>query len=77
MRVGDVGLYFYLPRLQVSSQIHSYRNFMMLCAALMDQRTQAAYSSLLSTHIPPGVNSLKALIEEAWEHGKHVRPSIL
>jgi len=33
-----------------------------------DQRTQAAYSSLLSTHIPPGVNSLKALIEEAWEH---------
>ncbi|KAH9001470.1 DUF1671-domain-containing protein [Lactarius akahatsu] len=46
-----------------------YRNFMMLCAALMDQPTQAAYSSLLSAHTPPSVNSLKVLIEEAWKHG--------
>ncbi|KAH9030674.1 DUF1671-domain-containing protein, partial [Lactarius pseudohatsudake] len=46
-----------------------HRNFMMLCAALMDQPTQAAYSSLLSAHTPPSVNSLKVLIEEAWGHG--------
>ncbi|KAI9446654.1 peptidase family C78-domain-containing protein [Lactarius indigo] len=46
-----------------------YRNFMMLCAALMDQPTQAAYSSLLNAQTPPSVNSLKVLIEEAWRHG--------
>lgn len=41
----------------------------MLCAALMDQPTQVAYPLLLSAHTPPGVNSLKALIQEAWKHG--------
>ncbi|KAI9466004.1 peptidase family C78-domain-containing protein [Lactarius psammicola] len=46
-----------------------YRNYMMLCAALMDQPTQAAYSLLLSAQTPPSVNSLKVLIEEAWRHG--------
>ncbi|KAH9060064.1 peptidase family C78-domain-containing protein, partial [Lactarius vividus] len=46
-----------------------HRNFMMLCAALMDQPTQAAYSSLLSAQTPPSVNSLRALIEEAWGNG--------
>jgi len=42
---------------------------MMLCAALMDQPTQAAYSLLLSAQTPPSVNGLKVLIEEAWKLG--------
>ncbi|KAH9981503.1 peptidase family C78-domain-containing protein [Lactifluus volemus] len=46
-----------------------YRNFMMACAALMDQHIQPAYSSLLGTPTLPGVRNLQALIEEAWEHG--------
>jgi len=50
---------------------------MMLCAALMDQPTQVAYSLLLSAQTPPSVNNLKVLIEEAWKHGKHTRPSTL
>ncbi|KAH9997516.1 peptidase family C78-domain-containing protein [Russula vinacea] len=41
-----------------------YRNFMMLCAALMDQRVKPEYSFLLSNPIPPGVNNLKVWIEE-------------
>lgn len=43
---------------------------MMLCAALMDQPTQAAYNSLLSSQASPSVNGLKVLIEEAWSSGK-------
>lgn len=43
---------------------------MMLCAALMDQPIQAAYSSLLSSQAPPSVNGLKVLVEEAWKCGK-------
>jgi hypothetical protein len=50
---------------------------MMLCAALMDQPTQAAYPLLLSAQTPPSVNGLKVLIEEAWKHGEHIRPSAL
>ncbi len=63
--------------IRVASRVSSYRNFMMLCAALMDQPTQVAYSLLLSAQTPPSVNSLKVLIEEAWNHGKHIRPSAL
>ncbi|KAI0256488.1 peptidase family C78-domain-containing protein [Lactifluus subvellereus] len=46
-----------------------YRNFMMACAALMDQRIQPAYSSLLGAPTLPGVNNLKVWIEEAWGRG--------
>jgi hypothetical protein len=61
----------FLPiKIQMSSRIFSYRNFMMLCAALMDQPTQAAYNSLFSSQAPPSVNGLKVLIEDAWMHGK-------
>jgi hypothetical protein len=51
----------------------SYRNFMMACAALMDQHIQPAYSSLLGTPTLPGVRNLQALIEEAWEHGEYIQ----
>ena len=46
---------------------------MMACAALMDQRIQPAYSSLLGTPTLPGVNNLKVLIEEAWQHGEYIQ----
>lgn len=49
----------------------SYRNFMMLCAALMDQHMKPEYSFLLSNPIPPGVNNLKVWIEEAWISGEY------
>lgn len=43
---------------------------MMLCAALMDQPTQAVYFSLLSAQAPLSVDGLKVLVEEAWKDGK-------
>lgn len=45
---------------------------MMLCAALMDQRMQPEYLSLLSNPIPPSVNNLKFWIEEAWKSGEYL-----
>jgi hypothetical protein len=66
------GFVFLPSEIRVSSRIYSYRNFMMLCAALMDQPTQAAYSLLISAQTPPSVNGLKVLIEEAWKHGKTI-----
>jgi hypothetical protein len=49
---------------------------MMACTALMDQRIQPTYSSLLGASTPPGVNSLKVLIEEAWKHGEYLQSSV-
>ncbi|KAI0028638.1 peptidase family C78-domain-containing protein [Vararia minispora EC-137] len=46
-----------------------YRNYMMACAVLMDQRSQDAYAALFKRHEPPGVRSLQSLIERAWEAG--------
>ena len=63
------GFVFLPPMIRVPSRSSSYRNFMMLCAALMDQPVQAAYPLLLSAEAPPSVNSLKVLLEEAWKHG--------
>jgi hypothetical protein len=45
---------------------------MMACTALMDQHIKPAYSSLLAAPTLPGVNNLKVLIEEAWEHGEYI-----
>jgi hypothetical protein len=55
----------------VSSLVVSYRNFMMMCAALMDQRVRPGYSTLLSNPIQPGVDNLKVWIEEAWRSGEY------
>jgi len=77
MRVGDVGFVF-LPTkvasLFTNSQLQELHDAMRCVDG------SAHTSSLFLTieyPYPSGVNSLKALIEEAWEHGKHVRPSIL
>ncbi len=71
-RLGAVGEYFGLTQTQGPSQVVRYRNFMMLCAALMDQHIQPGYSSLLSNPRPPGVNNLTVWIEEAWKDGKRL-----
>ncbi|KAJ3908714.1 peptidase family C78-domain-containing protein [Lentinula edodes] len=46
-----------------------YRNFLMSCAALMDQPYQPMYFPLLDQPISPGVRNLQAWIEEAWNSG--------
>ncbi|KAH9966445.1 peptidase family C78-domain-containing protein [Russula dissimulans] len=47
----------------------AYRNFMMLCTALVDQHIKPEYSSLIRDPTPPTVNNLKVWIEEAWKSG--------
>ncbi|KAI6151007.1 peptidase family C78-domain-containing protein [Pisolithus tinctorius] len=46
-----------------------YRNFLMACAALMDQKIQPSYLGYLNNPIPPGVRNLQQWIEDAWEQG--------
>ncbi len=46
-----------------------YRNFLMACATLMNQRQQLGYFSLLDSPIPPSVRNLQTWIESAWEEG--------
>ena len=56
-------------QIQRPSRVVRYRNFMMLCATLVDQHVQPGYFSLLTHPTPPGVNNLKVWIEEAWQSG--------
>lgn len=46
-----------------------YRNFLMACAALMDQQIQPSYLGCLNRPMSPGVNNLQQWIEDAWEQG--------
>jgi hypothetical protein len=46
-----------------------YRNFLMACAALMDQSFQPLYFPLLDAPIGPGVRNLQTWIEIAWQAG--------
>ncbi|KAG2041522.1 peptidase family C78-domain-containing protein [Suillus americanus] len=46
-----------------------YRNFLMACAALMDQQIQSIYFALLDDPFPPGVRNLQRWIEAAWKEG--------
>lgn len=46
-----------------------YRNFLMLCAALMDQQQQPLYYPLLDAPLSPSIRNLQALIETAWKEG--------
>ena len=46
-----------------------YRNFEMVCTALMDQPFQPLYFPLLDSPIPPSVRNLQKWIEQAWEAG--------
>ncbi|KAF9262200.1 hypothetical protein L218DRAFT_929875 [Marasmius fiardii PR-910] len=46
-----------------------YRNFLMACAALMDQPFQPMYFPLLDEPISPGIRNLQRWIEEAWRKG--------
>ncbi|KAH0830377.1 peptidase family C78-domain-containing protein [Lanmaoa asiatica] len=46
-----------------------YRNFLMTCAALMDQQSQSVYFAHLDSPTPPGVRNLQHWIEDAWKNG--------
>ncbi|KAI0637117.1 peptidase family C78-domain-containing protein [Trametes polyzona] len=46
-----------------------YRNYLMACAALMDQPRQPVYFTLLDSGAPPGIRNLQELLEEAWRNG--------
>ncbi|KAF8123782.1 peptidase family C78-domain-containing protein [Boletus edulis] len=46
-----------------------YRNFLMLCAALMDQPLQTLYFPHLDDPISPSVRNLQRWLEGAWKHG--------
>ncbi|KZP01348.1 DUF1671-domain-containing protein [Calocera viscosa TUFC12733] len=47
-----------------------YRNFMMVCTALMTQSIQPSYSSLLRPNdASPGVRQLQHWLEDAWSIG--------
>ncbi|GLB35137.1 putative DUF1671-domain-containing protein [Lyophyllum shimeji] len=46
-----------------------YRNFLMVCTALMDQTIQPEYLPLLNEPIPPGIRNLQVWIEDSWEAG--------
>jgi hypothetical protein len=75
-QVGAAGKHLHHPvQRQVSLLVVSYRNFMMLCAVLMDQRMKPEYSSLIIKPIPPGVSNLKVWIEEAWRNGEYLHRS--
>jgi len=53
------------PRLTQSS----YRNFLMACTPLVEQKVQPDYAALLNEPIPPGVRNLQLWIEDAWACG--------
>ncbi|KAJ8502299.1 hypothetical protein ONZ51_g45 [Trametes cubensis] len=46
-----------------------YRNYLMACAALMDQQVQPMYFPLLDSPLAPGVRNLQQTLEEAWQKG--------
>jgi hypothetical protein len=49
--------------------IRRYRNFLMVCTALMDQPFQPMYFPLLDSPTSPGVRNLQHWIEDAWRCG--------
>ncbi|TFK54817.1 hypothetical protein OE88DRAFT_1732116 [Heliocybe sulcata] len=46
-----------------------YRNFLMVCTALLSQTQRKEYWDLLEKPTPPGVRNLQKWIEEAWKQG--------
>ncbi|KAI0336376.1 DUF1671-domain-containing protein [Cubamyces sp. BRFM 1775] len=46
-----------------------YRNYLMACAALIDQQVQPMYFPLLDAPLAPGVRNLQKTLEEAWQKG--------
>jgi hypothetical protein len=72
MRHGDAGQSIHLSetfKTIISSSSTRYRNFEMVCTALMDQQSQPLYFPLLDSPIPPSVRNLQRWIEDAWRAG--------
>ena len=53
-----------------ASSYRRYRNYLMACASLMNQRNQPMYFPLLDGILSPGVRNLQLLLEKAWQDGK-------
>jgi hypothetical protein len=53
--------------LQIS--VARYRNFLMACGALMNQKQQPLYFPLLDSPISPSIRNLQVWIEAAWKEG--------
>jgi hypothetical protein len=68
---GWVSTYFRKALLAYHIIPTRYRNFLMACAALMDQKIQPMYFDLLDSPIPPGVRHLQQWIENAWANGSY------
>jgi hypothetical protein len=48
----------------------SYRNYLMVCTALMDQHIQPMYFPLLDHPLPPSVRNLQKTVQAAWRDGE-------
>jgi hypothetical protein len=72
MQAGAAGMFMARAPLPILSDNRSrYRNFLMACAALMDQSFQPLYFPLLDAPIGPGVRNLQTWIETAWKAGNY------
>ena len=70
---------FHLERMHISSNsVTRYRNYLMLCSALLSQQTRPEYHSLIINNSRrPGVRNLQRLIKEAWDAGTYSDPGML
>jgi hypothetical protein len=64
---------FHLDRMHNSSNsVTRYRNYLMMCSALLSQQTRPEYHSLIMNNSRrPGVRNLQRLIKEAWDAGTY------
>jgi hypothetical protein len=60
---------FFTFRRHILLLLLRYRNFLMVCTALMDQTMQPMYRSLLEHPLPPSIRNLQRTIEAAWRDG--------
>lgn len=80
MLVGDAGAFLLRVHTLLDHTdrliylMHSYRCFMTVCTALVEQTQQPSFKSLLFSRIQApgsvGVRSLQRLLENSWEAGK-------
>ena len=71
---GCVG--FWSDVAYLSDILCRYRNYLMACAALMDQQIQPMYFPLLDTPSTPGVRNLQIMVERAWRDGTLALPQL-
>ena len=68
--VGAAGKFFCITCNDVlQTFVARYRNFLMACGALMNQKQQPLYFPLLDSPISPSIRNLQIWIEAAWKEG--------